>query len=200
MLVILAILGLHALDRLGKFATAAAAQQVADMKLRERLELIGGQPEWIKQADKAEVELDLMQRQMLTVASAVRRRPKCMRGCRNSPRRPGSATPRSRSSRCSTFPASRHHIAGAGAPGRQAARVRAFRPDPWHRPWPALDPGRAPGNRRAGAGQPWSYVPTTGAEPATPPLRRTCNDGGMAVVFGRGCGVPARRSGAVAAG
>jgi hypothetical protein len=69
-LVVLVILGVQALGVIGKWSAAAAERQLADMKLRERLDLIGAQPEWLDRADEAEAELDLMQRQMLTVASA----------------------------------------------------------------------------------------------------------------------------------
>lgn len=68
-LVVLAILALHALDGLAAQRDAVAAQHEADMRLRERLELIGAQPEWIERADEAEAEFVALQRQLRTMAS-----------------------------------------------------------------------------------------------------------------------------------
>lgn len=68
-LVVLAILALHALDALRTQRDAVAEQHATDMRLREQLELIGAQPEWVDRAAEAEAELEVLQRQLRAMAS-----------------------------------------------------------------------------------------------------------------------------------
>ncbi len=62
--------GLHVLGALDDQRTKAVAQHETDLQLRERMELLAAQPEWVERASEAEAELDTLQRQMLQVGSA----------------------------------------------------------------------------------------------------------------------------------
>lgn len=69
-LVALVVLALHLLAGFGRHREAAMQAHAADMRLRQRLERIAGQPAWVERAKQAETELDGLRREMRIAANA----------------------------------------------------------------------------------------------------------------------------------
>ncbi|HEY0915124.1 MAG TPA: hypothetical protein VGE22_09670 [Solimonas sp.] len=69
-LVAMVALALHLLDGLDRHRESAMRQHAADIGLRQRLERVAGQPEWVERAKQAEAELDGMRREMRVTANA----------------------------------------------------------------------------------------------------------------------------------
>lgn len=69
-LVAMVVLALHLLDGLGRHRESAMRQHAADIRLRQRLERVAAQPEWVERAKQAEAELDGLRREMRVAASA----------------------------------------------------------------------------------------------------------------------------------
>ncbi|MBD9369573.1 hypothetical protein [Xanthomonas sp. XNM01] len=69
-MVIVVFAGLHVLMALNDLRLDAMEQYDKDLQLRERLQLVAGQPEWVERAEQAEAELAMLHRQILQVSSA----------------------------------------------------------------------------------------------------------------------------------
>lgn len=69
-MVIVVFAGLHVLSALDGWQAKVVARYEDDLQLRERMELVVAQPEWVDRASQAEAELDALQRQILQVGSA----------------------------------------------------------------------------------------------------------------------------------
>ncbi len=69
-LAIMAFAGLHVLAALDDRRIEAMSRYDKDLQLRERLQLVAEQPEWMERASEAEAELAMLHRQILQVASA----------------------------------------------------------------------------------------------------------------------------------
>ncbi len=69
-MVIVVFAGLHVLSALNSWQAKLVARYEDDLQLRERMELVVAQPEWVERASQAEAELDALQRQILQVGSA----------------------------------------------------------------------------------------------------------------------------------